>query len=139
MAPTSLPAACAGRRVGPDGDSDNGGTPMTTALEVAVVTGGARGIGLAIARWFLAHEYRVALWDNDVTTLNRTIAELGDGERVLGVPCDVSKPGEVQAAAARTWSQFGRITALVNNAGVAVFKPLARRRSRSGTTYWART
>jgi nucleoside-diphosphate-sugar epimerase len=65
-----------------------------------VVTGGARGIGLAIARWFLAHEYRVAVWDNDVTTLNRTIAELGDGERVLGVPCDVSKPGEVQAAAA---------------------------------------
>ena len=97
---------------------------MTTVLKVAVVTGGARGIGLAIARWFLAHEYRVALWDNDVPTLNRTIGELGDGERVLGVPCDVSKPGEVEAAAARTWSQYGRITALVNNAGVAVFKPI---------------
>ena len=97
---------------------------MTTALKVAVVTGGARGIGLAIARWFLAHEYRVALWDNDVPTLNRTIGELGDGERVLGVPCDVSKPGEVEAAAAQTWSQYGRITALVNNAGVAVFKPI---------------
>jgi meso-butanediol dehydrogenase / (S,S)-butanediol dehydrogenase / diacetyl reductase len=97
---------------------------MTTARKVAVVTGGARGIGLAIARWFLAHEHRVALWDIDVTTLNRTIAELSDAERVLGVPCDVSKPGEVQAAAARTWSQYGRIDALVNNAGVAVFKPI---------------
>jgi NAD(P)-dependent dehydrogenase (short-subunit alcohol dehydrogenase family) len=98
---------------------------MTTANKVAVVTGGARGNGLAIARWFLAHGYLVALWDVDAATLNRTTAELNDVERVSSIHCDVSKPGEVQAAAARTWSHYRRIDALVNNAGVAIFKPIA--------------
>jgi NAD(P)-dependent dehydrogenase (short-subunit alcohol dehydrogenase family) len=98
---------------------------MKTGDKVAVVTGGARGIGLAIACWFLAHGYRVALWDIDATTLNRTTAELNDAERVLSISCDVSKPGEVEAAAVGTRSHYGRIDALVNNAGVAVFKPIS--------------
>jgi meso-butanediol dehydrogenase / (S,S)-butanediol dehydrogenase / diacetyl reductase len=97
---------------------------MTTAEQVAVVTGGARGIGLAIATWFLGRGYRVALWDIDAATLNRTTTELSDTERVLGIHCDVSKPVEVKAAAERTWSHYRRIDALVNNAGVAVFKPI---------------
>ena len=95
-----------------------------SALEVAVVTGGARGIGRAAAEWFLRHGYSVALWDIDAATLDRTVAELNDSARVLGVHCDVSKAEDVAAAATRTWDRFGRLDALVNNAGVAVFKPI---------------
>jgi len=95
-----------------------------SALEVAVVTGGARGIGRAAAEWFLSHGYSVALWDIDAATLDRTVAELNDSARVLGVHCDVSKAEDVAAAATRTWDRFGRLDALVNNAGVAVFKPI---------------
>ncbi|ACB34640.1 short-chain dehydrogenase/reductase SDR [Leptothrix cholodnii SP-6] len=98
-------------------------TPVTNQ-PVAVVTGGARGIGLAIAHWFLAHEYRVALWDIDAETLGRTAGELNDPARVLAIHCDVSQPDQVDAATARVVDTFGRIDALVNNAGVAVFKPI---------------
>jgi NAD(P)-dependent dehydrogenase (short-subunit alcohol dehydrogenase family) len=99
---------------------------MTTPLAstpVAVVTGGARGIGLAIGQWFLAHGYRVALIDIDGETLARAEASLDDRARVLAVHRDVSKPDQVQAAVEAVVGAFGRIDALVNNAGVAVFKP----------------
>jgi NAD(P)-dependent dehydrogenase (short-subunit alcohol dehydrogenase family) len=89
-----------------------------------VVTGGARGIGLAIAHWFLAHGHRVALIDIDGVTLAQTNATLNDPARVLALHCDVSKPDQVQAAIERVTTTFGRIDALVNNAGVAVFKPI---------------
>lgn len=100
-------------------------TALASSTPVAVVTGGARGIGLAVAHWFLAHGHRVALLDIDVDTLTRTAAELNDPARVLAVPCDVSSPQQVQAAVDRVEAGFGRIDALVNNAGVAVFKPIA--------------
>ncbi|MGY0196419.1 SDR family NAD(P)-dependent oxidoreductase [Leptothrix sp. BB-4] len=93
---------------------------------VAVVTGGARGIGLAIARWFLDRGHRVALWDIDAETLGRTAAELALPERVLAIHVDVSQPDQVQAATDRVVAAFGRIDALVNNAGVAVFKPVGQ-------------
>ena len=91
---------------------------------VALVTGAARGIGLAIAQWFHARAWRVALIDVDRAALARTAAEWGDDERVLALPCDVSLPDDVQRAVAATAARFGRIDALVNNAGVAVFKPV---------------
>jgi meso-butanediol dehydrogenase/(S,S)-butanediol dehydrogenase/diacetyl reductase len=97
---------------------------------VALVTGAARGIGLAIARGFLQRGYRVALVDIDSETLTRTAeqlhSELGDGapQRVLAVHCDVSSPAQVAAAVKQTAATLGRIDALVNNAGVAVFKPI---------------
>ena len=91
---------------------------------VAVVTGGARGIGLAIAQWFLARGQRVALIDIDGQTLARTEALLADPERVLALNHDVSKPEQVEAAMRAVDARFGRIDALVNNAGVAVFKPI---------------
>jgi len=96
----------------------------TTARPVAFVTGGARGIGLAVGRWFLDRNYGVALIDIDGQTLARTERELNDPERVLAVHADVSKPDQVAAAVAATDDRFGRIDALVNNAGVAVFKPI---------------
>src|SRR5512137_2595320 len=97
-------------------------TPDTAP--VAVVTGGARGIGLAIARWFLDHGHRVALLDIDGETLGRTELELADAERVLAVVCDVALPAQARPAIEQVAERFGRIDALVNNAGVAVFKPM---------------
>ena len=93
-------------------------------LPVAVVTGGARGIGRAIGEWFLRRDHGVALLDRDAQTLERTVAELGRPDRVLGVDCDVSDATQVARAAARVVERFGRVDALVNNAGVAVFKPV---------------
>jgi len=98
--------------------------PSPPSSPVAVVTGGARGIGLAIARWFLAHGHCVALIDIDADTLKRTEAELADPEHLLALHGDVSRPDQVAAAMAAVDTRFGRIDALVNNAGVAVFKPI---------------
>ena len=98
-------------------------TPQTTR-PVAVVTGGARGIGLAIAKWFLAHDYRVALFDIESATLTQTDTDLNNPDNVLALRCDVSKPEQVQASVDAVAKKFGRIDALVNNAGVAVFKPI---------------
>lgn len=105
---------------------------MTTTLPattpVAVVTGGARGIGLAVARWFLDHGWRVALWDIDSATLATTEQALAEPQRVLALACDVSQPDQVERATAATAERYGRIDALVNNAGVAVFKPIGETR-----------
>ena len=99
--------------------------PSTPWLSsVAFVTGAARGIGLAIAQWFHARGWRVVLIDIDRETLARAHAQWGDDERVLALPCDVSRHEQVSAAVQATVERFGRIDALVNNAGVAVFKPL---------------
>ncbi len=97
---------------------------LSSSQRVAVVTGGARGIGLAVAQWFLAHEHRVVLLDIDAATLDTAVTTLADPERVLGLPCDVSNAEQVQASIAKAAQTFGRIDALVNNAGIAVFKPL---------------
>uniref|UniRef100_UPI000D33FA21 SDR family NAD(P)-dependent oxidoreductase n=1 Tax=unclassified Variovorax TaxID=663243 RepID=UPI000D33FA21 len=100
-------------------------TDTPSSPRVAVVTGGARGIGLAIGQWFLAHGHQVALLDNDHATLDQAVATLALPERVLGVHCDVSDPAQVAAAATAVVGRFGRVDALVNNAGVAVFKRIA--------------
>lgn len=99
--------------------------PDESFLPVAVVTGGARGIGLAVGRWFLANSHRVVLLDIDADTLAQAEGALNQPSQVLTIPCDVSDPKQVQAAVDKIEAVFGRIDALVNNAGVAVFKPLA--------------
>ena len=97
---------------------------IPSSAPVAVITGGARGIGLAVAEWFLEQGHRIALLDIDRATLDATATRLADPGRVLAVACDVSDPEQVDAAVARVVTAFGRIDALVNNAGVAVFKPI---------------
>ena len=99
---------------------------------VAVVTGGARGIGLEIGRWFLAHGHRVALLDVDSATLAAAadVLDKSHADRVLALMCDVSDEAQVNETIGRVAAHFGRIDALVNNAGVAVFKTI-------GTTSFA--
>jgi NAD(P)-dependent dehydrogenase (short-subunit alcohol dehydrogenase family) len=90
----------------------------------ALVTGAARGIGLATAERFLADGWRVALLDIDVPAVEATAARLDRPGRVLAVTADVSDPQAVASAVATITDRFGRLDALINNAGIAVFKPL---------------
>lgn len=92
--------------------------------KVALVTGAARGIGLATAKRFLADNWRVALLDIDAVTLAQAMAELDAPQATLSLTCDVADPVAVMAAFDATAERFGRLDALVNNAGTAVFKPL---------------
>ncbi|MCQ4159276.1 SDR family oxidoreductase [Roseomonas sp. GC11] len=91
---------------------------------VALVTGAARGIGLATARRFLAEGWRVALLDIDAAGLDAAEAELAAPTRTLALACDVAQSGSVATAVAELGRRFSRLDALVNNAGTAVFKPL---------------
>ena len=93
---------------------------------VAVVTGAARGIGLAVARGFLDHGHRVALLDRDAATLGSALDGLARGGDAIALHCDVSDEAEVEAAAREVDARFGRVDALVNNAGVAVFEHIQK-------------
>ncbi len=86
---------------------------------VAVITGGARGIGLAVARRFLASGASCSLWDNDASALGAAASALGAGERVQTVTVDITQEAAVAAAATATHTRFGAIHLLVNNAGIA--------------------
>ena len=99
-------------------------TTTSSTQPVAIVTGAARGIGLACTQWFLAHGYRVALLDVDNAELLKASTALSDPTRILALHCDVASPADVNAAIEKISAAFGRIDALVNNAGIAVFKPL---------------
>ena len=85
----------------------------------AVVTGGARGIGRAIAERLLASGANVMLWDIDVATLEATAAELSDSGPVETAIADVTDPYAVEAAHAATVDRFGGIDVLVNDAGIS--------------------
>ena len=103
-------------------------------MKVAVVTGAARGIGLAISKKFLEEGYQIAILDIDQKTLSQTMKQVFDTNNVLGLECDVAEPDQVHQSLNRVVKQFGRIDVLVNNAGIAEFKPMLE------TTYeeWSR-
>ena len=89
--------------------------------KVAVVTGAARGIGLATSRILLDQGWRVAMVDRDGEALESTTECQGDALRLA---YDVSIPDDVESMVSDVLSQYGRIDALVNNAGVADFGPI---------------
>jgi NAD(P)-dependent dehydrogenase (short-subunit alcohol dehydrogenase family) len=92
--------------------------------KAALITGAARGIGLATAKRFLAEGWRVALLDIEGELLHGAVAALANPDATLALHCDVSDAGAVAAAMETVSRRFGRLDALVNNAGVAVFAPL---------------
>jgi NAD(P)-dependent dehydrogenase (short-subunit alcohol dehydrogenase family) len=87
--------------------------------KVAVVTGGAGGIGRAICEELVAEGARVVVTDIQQELLDATTAELTRrGGDVIGVVSDVSDPASMEALADATWAQFGACHLLFNNAGV---------------------
>jgi len=84
----------------------------------AVVTGGAQGIGRAIAERLLASGAAVSLWDRDAELLASAVAELSGRGTVHSVSVDVSSAGDVEAATAATLRALGGIDILVANAGI---------------------
>ncbi|WP_375554708.1 SDR family NAD(P)-dependent oxidoreductase [Roseovarius mucosus] len=97
-------------------------SPKTAAPKTAVVTGAARGIGLATTRQFLAMGWRVVMIDRDAAALQEAANPLSGVDPVL---CDVSQPDQVAQMAAHVTATAPSVDALVNNAGVADFGPLA--------------
>jgi 3-oxoacyl-[acyl-carrier protein] reductase len=87
------------------------------AKRVAVVTGGAQGIGLAIVRRLLASGATVRIWDRDGTRLARSLGELSGA--ISGAEVDVTDAASVAAATDAALRDLRRIDVLVNNAGVA--------------------
>jgi len=98
---------------------------MTTlAGKTAIVTGGSRGIGLAVARALLAQGAGVMITGTDQGRLDAAATALG-ADKLLAVRCDVRNYDAVQDAMSKAVQRFGGIDILVNNAGVGVFKPVA--------------
>lgn len=86
--------------------------------KVAMVTGGAAGIGLAIARSLAAAGAMVAVADIDGDAARAAAATIGGPDSAIGVACDVADPRTVEAAVAETTAALGGVDFLVNNAGL---------------------
>ena len=92
---------------------------------VAVVTGGASGIGLGVARQFVTDGHRVAVLDRNPATLESAAAELSaQGGTTLAVEVDVADRGSVDAAFAEVRAELGPVEILVTSAGVESFDPV---------------
>lgn len=91
--------------------------------KVVIVTGGCRGIGLAATEIFLEQGWRVVMVDRDTAELHAVASKLAN---VLPVEADISDPAQVERMVAEAVAGFGRVDALVNNAGVAHFARAGR-------------
>lgn len=96
---------------------------MTTwrrAGNVAVVIGGANGIGLTAVSQFLRDGMSVLIADRDADALDLAMSNLSGGEKVEGFQCDVSNLSEVEALQEKAFERFGNVHCLMNNAGVGL-------------------
>ncbi len=88
--------------------------------KVAFITGGASGIGFAMANSFMAEGVKVILADIETDALQKAVKDLQAlGAEVIGVECDVADSESVASAAEQTIDAFGKVHILCNNAGVA--------------------
>jgi len=88
--------------------------------KIAVVTGGGKGIGQAIACRFATEGAKVAIWETDEASAQANALSIeGDGGTALAVTCDVTDSSSVLAAINATESGLGKVSVLVNNAGIA--------------------
>jgi len=85
---------------------------------VAVVTGGARGIGFAIAQKLLASGAKIVLWDVDAGALETAVAALRGGGRVAAAAVDVTGEASIATGVGALLQNSGKIDILVNNAGI---------------------
>lgn len=90
------------------------------ATKTAVITGGAQGIGLAIAQRYVAEGARVVLGDLDEAAAQAAAKELGGDDVALGVRCDVTSADDVQSLLTAAQDAFGSLDVMVNNAGIGV-------------------
>jgi NAD(P)-dependent dehydrogenase (short-subunit alcohol dehydrogenase family) len=91
----------------------------------AIVTGGGRGIGRAIALAMAEEGCDVAIASRTREELERVVSEIGMfGSQGLAILADISDPLDVEYIVDKTIENFGQIDILVNNAGIAIFKPL---------------
>jgi 3-oxoacyl-[acyl-carrier protein] reductase len=88
------------------------------AGRIAAITGGAQGLGFAIAKQFVAEGARVVLADLDLDATAAAAGQLGDSSVAVAVRCDVTSSEQVDALVADAVAQFGRLDIMVNNAGI---------------------
>ena len=97
---------------------------METKGRVAVITGGASGIGRGMARAFAEAGMKLMVADLDEAMMAATVADLeAKGVEVASTRCDVSKLEDVEALAATTLTRFGAVHVLCNNAGIGIPTP----------------
>jgi NAD(P)-dependent dehydrogenase (short-subunit alcohol dehydrogenase family) len=89
------------------------------AAKVAIITGGGQGIGKGMAKYFLDLGLRVVIADIDTEAGKETAEEYSAQGKIIFVPTDVRNEGSVQNAVQQTLATFGRLDALINNAGIA--------------------
>ncbi|MFC0225215.1 SDR family oxidoreductase [Serratia aquatilis] len=99
--------------------TDHGGSALQG--KVALITGGAAGIGLAIAECFLQHGAQVVLLDRSPQVVE--IARQLDPQQALGILTDVTDKNCVEQAVAQAKAHFGRLDVLVNSAGIVALYP----------------
>lgn len=89
------------------------------AGRTAVVTGGARGIGLAIVERLQKSGANCCLWDRDLAALDEVVSQIASQGQAHGVQVDITRPESVEHGVKATLERFGSIDILVNNAGIA--------------------